>query len=176
MHPIAAVQVEYSLFTRDVEGEVLGAARELGVQVVAYSPLGRGMLTGRYVCISLFFLLGALLTRFALCTDVGGRFRAGRRQTCVPPVSPLLPRSSRHKSKVTETGHYSFSENIPRILELVDAVRRIGAKYDATPGQVALAWLLAQGGDVIPIPGTKSLSVRHLRSIPSHPSIPPLLR
>lgn len=114
-HPIAAVQLEYSLFTRDVvEGAVLDACRELGIGVVAYSPLGRGMLTG-----------GITST-----ADLDGADNRRR-----------WPRFA--------------EENIGHNLALVDAVRAVAADLGCTPGQAALAWLLAQGEDIVPIPGTK---------------------
>ncbi|WP_438293763.1 aldo/keto reductase [Streptomyces sp. HUAS TT7] len=114
-HPIAAVQLEYSLFTRDVvEGAVLDACRELGIAVVAYSPLGRGMLTGS-------------ITSTA---DLDGGDNRRR-----------WPRFA--------------EENFPHNLALVDAVRAVAAELGCTPGQAALAWLLAQGEDIVPIPGTK---------------------
>ncbi|KIP02194.1 hypothetical protein PHLGIDRAFT_112316 [Phlebiopsis gigantea 11061_1 CR5-6] len=119
VHPIAAVQVEYSLFTLDIESaatDVLRTARELGIAVVAYSPLGRGLLTGQYKSLD--------------------DFEAGDFRRSVPMYS---------------------NENFPRILQLVEAVRAIGARYKATAGQVALAWLLAQGEDIIPIPGTRQV-------------------
>jgi aryl-alcohol dehydrogenase-like predicted oxidoreductase len=117
VHPIAAVQSEWSVFSRDIERAVLPACRDLGIGVVPYSPLGRGLLTG------------ALPTEFA-----DDDFRR------------TLPRFQR--------------ENIERNLAAVGVVREIAAAHDATPGQVALAWLLAQGEDVVPIPGTKR--VRYL--------------
>jgi len=119
VHPISAIEVEYSPFTLDIEDESIGllkTARELGVKIVAYSPLGRGLLTGRYKSPD----------------DFGeGDFRK------------LVPRYSK--------------ENFPKILELVDGLKEIGKKYDATAGQISLAWVLAQGEDVIPIPGTTKL-------------------
>jgi aryl-alcohol dehydrogenase-like predicted oxidoreductase len=120
VHPIAAVQLEYSLTTRDVvEGEMLATCRELGVGLVAYSPIGRGLLTG------------AITSAAELAAD---DFRRN------------VPR---------------FSEsNLPRNLALVDAVREVAAEVGATPAQVALAWVLAQGPDIAPIPGTKR--VRYL--------------
>jgi aryl-alcohol dehydrogenase-like predicted oxidoreductase len=120
VHPIAAVQLEYSLFTRDVvEGEMLATCRELDIAVVAYSPLGRGMLTG------------AVSSRDDLTRD-DNRLR--------------WPRFS--------------AENIGPNLELVRAVSELAATIGCTPGQAALAWLLTQGDDIIPIPGTKR--VRYL--------------
>ena len=119
VHPISAVQMEYSLFSRDVEGEMLDTCRELGVSLVAYSPVGRGLLTG------------AITSREQLAPD---DWRAG------------APR---------------FAEgNLDANLRLVDEVRAVAAEIGRTPAQVALAWLLAQGEDILPIPGTKR--VRYL--------------
>jgi len=119
IHPISAVQVEYSPFSLDIEDEKIGllkACRELGVTVVAYSPLGRGMLTGRYKS-----------------TDDLPKDDYRR----------ILPRFS--------------NENFPNILKLVDGIQEVGKRHAATAGQVTLAWLLAQGDDVIPIPGTTQI-------------------
>ena len=115
VHPIAALQSELSLWAREVEAEVLPAVRELGIGFVAYSPLGRGFLTGA----------------FRSAADLPeGDTRAHR-----------FPR---------------FSEaNFQRNLALVDRVVELAARKACTPGQVALAWVLAQGPDVVPIPGTK---------------------
>jgi aryl-alcohol dehydrogenase-like predicted oxidoreductase len=115
VHPISALQSEYSLFTRDPEDEVLPTLRELGIGFVAYSPLGRGFLTGAWKSMD------------DLPED---DTRAGR-----------FPRFS--------------EENFRRNLELADRVREIATEKDATPGQLALAWLLHQGDDIVPIPGTK---------------------
>jgi aryl-alcohol dehydrogenase-like predicted oxidoreductase len=115
VHPVSALQSEYSLFTRDVEDEVLPTTRELGIGFVAYSPLGRGFLTGAWRSI------GDLPENDT---------RAGR-----------FPRFS--------------EENFKKNVELADRVGEIAAEKDATPGQLALAWLLHQGDDVVPIPGTK---------------------
>jgi aryl-alcohol dehydrogenase-like predicted oxidoreductase len=115
VHPISALQTEYSLFTRDPEDEVLPTIRELGIGFVAYSPLGRGFLTGAWRSIE------------DLPED---DTRAGR-----------FPRFS--------------EENFRRNVELAERVREIAAETDATPGQLALAWLLHRGDDVVPIPGTK---------------------
>jgi aryl-alcohol dehydrogenase-like predicted oxidoreductase len=114
VHPIAAVQSEYSLFTRDVEQDVLPAMRELGVGLVAYSPLGRGFLTGS---------IGSL-------ADLGD---ADFRRT-----SPRFAQ-----------------EALDANLALVARVKEVAAAKGVTPGQVALAWVLARGADVVPIPGTK---------------------
>jgi aryl-alcohol dehydrogenase-like predicted oxidoreductase len=115
VYPIAALQSEYSLWTRDVETEILPATRELGVGFVAYSPLGRGFLTGR----------------FRSTSDLPeGDTRASR-----------FPRFA--------------EENLTVNLALVERVTELAARKGCTPGQVALAWVLAQGSDIMPIPGTK---------------------
>ncbi|KAF9057537.1 NADP-dependent oxidoreductase domain-containing protein [Panaeolus papilionaceus] len=119
VHPITAVQVEYSPFFLDIEDERIGllkACRELDIAVVAYSPLGRGMLTGTYK------------SNEAIPAD-------DWRKT--------IPRFN--------------NDNFPNILKLVDDFQEIGKKHNATAGQVALAWLLAQGNDIVPIPGTKKI-------------------
>lgn len=114
VHPIAALQTEYSLWTRDVEPEILPTCRELGVGFVAYSPLGRG------------FLSGTITGTEALADD-------DRRRD-----------------------HPRFAqENIERNVALLEALRAVAAAKGCTSAQVALAWLLAQGEDVVPIPGTK---------------------
>ncbi len=145
IHPIAAIQVEYSPFTLDIEDEKIGlleAARELGVAVVAYSPLGRGLLTGRFVRGSL-----------PLYNDVGLTYLrpVKRSPEDLPKNDPrhMFPRFS--------------AENFPNILKVVDGVQAIATKYGATPGQVTLAWLRAQGDDIIPIPGTTRVAVRRYR-------------
>jgi aryl-alcohol dehydrogenase-like predicted oxidoreductase len=117
VHPIAALQSEWSLWTRDLETAVLPVARELGVGIVPFSPLGRG------------FLTGAIRTPDDFGED---DFRRG------------LPRF---------TGE-AFQAN----LRLVDEVRALAEAKGVTPGQLALAWVLAQGPDVVPIPGTKRRS------------------
>src|SRR5215211_2923400 len=114
-HPLAAVQTEYSLWSRDAEDEILPTLRELGIGFVAYSPLGRG------------FLSGAWKSMEDLPED---DTRSGR-----------FPRFS--------------EENFRQNLELAERVREIAVEKGATPGQLALAWLLAQGDDIVPIPGTK---------------------
>jgi aryl-alcohol dehydrogenase-like predicted oxidoreductase len=114
IHPIAALQTEYSLFCREPEGEILATARELGVGFVAYSPLGRGMLTGAY------------RSPDDLAAD-------DRRR--------LFPRFQ--------------GENFAKNLLLVDAVAEVARRKKTTPAQIALAWVLAQGQDVVPIFGTK---------------------
>src|ERR1700760_672948 len=114
VHPISAVQTEYSLWSRDVEDEVLPALRELGIGLVAYSPLGRGFLTGQ------------ITSPDDLAED---DFR-------------------RHSPRF-------MGANFARSLELVERIKEIAAEQDCTPGQLALAWVMAQGQDVVPIPGTK---------------------
>jgi aryl-alcohol dehydrogenase-like predicted oxidoreductase len=114
VHPIAALQTEWSIFSRDIEDEIVPACRELGVGLVPYSPLGRGLLTGK---------VGSL-------DDLSDDdFRRG------------VPRFQ--------------GENLDHNLALVTVVREIADAHGVTPGQVALAWLAAQGDDVVPIPGTK---------------------
>ena len=114
VHPIAAVQSEYSLFSRDIERSVLPTMRELGIGLVAYSPLGRG------------FLTGAITSLDDLADD---DFRRGN-----PRFTPA-----------------AFDAN----LQLVARVREIADEKTCTAGQLALAWVSAQGQDVVPIPGTK---------------------
>jgi aryl-alcohol dehydrogenase-like predicted oxidoreductase len=114
VHPISAVQTEYSLWSRAVEDDVLPTLRELGIGLVAYSPLGRGFLTGQ------------ITSPDDLAAD---DFRR---------TSPRF-----------------MGENFARNLRLVDRIKEIAAEQDCTPGQLALAWVLAQGDDVVPIPGTK---------------------
>ena len=119
VHPISAVQIEYSPFTIDIESPDIGllkTCRELGVATVAYSPLGRGMLTGAYKSPADF---------------EEGDFRRN------------APRFS--------------EENFPKNLKLVDEINQIAQKKGCTAGQLSLAWLLAQGPDIIPIPGTKKI-------------------
>jgi aryl-alcohol dehydrogenase-like predicted oxidoreductase len=117
VHPVTAVQTEYSLWTRDPEAEVLSLVRELGIGFVAYSPLGRGFLTGQ------------IRSMDQLSAD---DFRANN------------PRFAKG----------NFEEN----LRIVNAVEAVGKEVGATPAQVVLAWLLAQGDDIVPIPGTKHVS------------------
>ena len=116
VHPVTAVQTEYSLWTRDVEAEILPTCRELGIGFVAYSPLGRGFLTGRFQADSQF---------------EDGDFRAS-----LPRFAP---------------------DNAATNAALVDVVRGIAAQKGCTPAQVALAWLLCKGDDIVPIPGTKRI-------------------
>ncbi len=114
VHPIAALQTEYSLWSRDPEDEILPATRELGIAFVAYSPLGRGFLTGQ-------------IKRF----------------------EDFAPDDYRRNSPRFQ------GDNFQKNLELVRRVEAIAKEKSGTPGQLALAWLLAQGQDIIPIPGTK---------------------
>ncbi|KAH8812497.1 NADP-dependent oxidoreductase domain-containing protein [Xylogone sp. PMI_703] len=119
VHPIAAVQVEYSPFAMEIEHpeiDLLRTCRELGVAVIAYSPLGRGLLTGAYRSPDDFD------------KDDFRRF---------------IPRYS--------------AENFPKNLELADTLQKIAEQKACTPGQLALAWLLSQGEDIIPIPGTSRI-------------------
>jgi aryl-alcohol dehydrogenase-like predicted oxidoreductase len=120
VHPITALQTEYSLFTRDIEDEILPTLRELGIGLVPYSPLGRGILTGA-------------IDRSTL--ETGDSRAAGR-----------FPRFE--------------GSALDANLDLVVRVRAIAERVGCTPGQLALAWVLAQGEDVAPIPGTKR--VRYL--------------
>jgi aryl-alcohol dehydrogenase-like predicted oxidoreductase len=113
-HPITALQTEYSLWTRDPEDEVLPTCRELGIGFVAYSPLGRGFLTGR--------------------------FRT---------LDDLPPDDYRRNSPRFQ------GENFQKNLDLVRHVEEIARRKKVTPSQLALAWVLAQGEDIVPIPGTK---------------------
>jgi aryl-alcohol dehydrogenase-like predicted oxidoreductase len=114
VHPITALQTEYSLWTRDPEDQVLPTVRELGIGFVAYSPLGRGFLTGRF------------------------------RQ-----YEDLAPNDFRRRAPRFQ------GDNFQKNLALVDRLQEIAEEKQATPGQLALAWLLAKGGDIVPIPGTK---------------------
>ena len=114
VHPIVAVETEYSLWSRDVENGVLPACRELGVGFMAYAPLGRGFLTAT-----------------------------------IKTLDALLPKDRRRD-------HPRFDpENIKRNANLLKPIEDIAAAKKCTPAQVALAWVLAQGADIVPIPGTK---------------------
>ena len=114
VHPIAALQTEYSLWTRDPEDEILATCRELGIGFVAYSPLGRGFLTGQF-------------QRF----------------------EDLAPDDYRRASPRFQ------GENFQKNLDLLRKVEEIAKEKGCTPSQLALAWVLAQGEDIVPIPGTK---------------------
>jgi aryl-alcohol dehydrogenase-like predicted oxidoreductase len=121
VHPIAALQTEYSLWTRDVEAEILPTCRELGIAFVPYSPLGRGFLTGK-----------------------------------IKSTTDLAESDFRRKM------HPRFQPgNFAKNLQIVGTVEKLALEKGCTPAQLALAWVLAQGTDVIPIPGTKK--VQYLR-------------
>jgi aryl-alcohol dehydrogenase-like predicted oxidoreductase len=116
-HPLTAIESEYSLWTRDMEGEILPLLRELGIGFVPYSPLGRGFLTGSF-----------------------------------QQRDDLIPSDRRH-------AHPRFQEgNFEKNLDLLPPIRAIAQAHGCTMAQVAIAWLLAQGDDVVPIPGTKRRS------------------
>ncbi len=114
VHPISALQTEYSLWSRDPEDEILSTVRELGIGFVAYSPLGRGFLTGQ-----------------------------------LKTIDDLAPDDFRRYSPRFQ------GDNFAKNLERVARVSEIGREKGVTPGQLALAWVLAQGEDIVPIPGTK---------------------
>jgi aryl-alcohol dehydrogenase-like predicted oxidoreductase len=116
VHPIAALQSEYSLWSRDPEDGVLAACRELGISLVAYSPLGRGFLTGQ-------------IQRFEDLDADDYRRNTPRFQ----------------------------GENFQRNLDVVTRIKELATQKNCTPGQLALAWVLAQGEDIVPIPGTKRI-------------------
>ncbi len=117
VQPVAALQTEYSLWSRDLEAEILPLLRELGIGLVPYSPLGHGLLTGQIRSVDDF------------------------------------PDDDWRKTNPRFTG-----ENFTRNLAIVDEVRAIGAEIGATPAQTALAWILAQGDDIAPIPGTRRVA------------------
>ncbi len=114
IHPITALQTEYSLWSREPEEEIIPTTRELGIGFVAYSPLGRGFLTGRF-----------------------------QRPEDIP------------EGDWRRTSPRFQGENFQKNLQLVERVKEIAARRNLTPSQLALAWLLAQGDDIVPIPGTK---------------------
>jgi aryl-alcohol dehydrogenase-like predicted oxidoreductase len=117
VHPIVSVETEYSLWSRDVEKEILPACRDLGIGFMAYAPLGRGFLTAT-----------------------------------MKTLDALLPKDRRRE-------HPRFSpDNIGKNAQLLAPLERVAAARKCTSAQVALAWLLAQGGDIVPIPGTKHRS------------------
>jgi aryl-alcohol dehydrogenase-like predicted oxidoreductase len=117
VHPVTCVETEYSLWSRDVEKEILPACRELGIGFMAYAPLGRGFLTGT-----------------------------------MKTLDALIPKDRRRE-------HPRFSaDNIAKNSELLRPLEGIAAERKAKPAQIALAWLLAQGADIVPIPGTKRRS------------------
>ncbi|KAJ5810446.1 NADP-dependent oxidoreductase domain-containing protein [Penicillium pulvis] len=116
VHPIAALQMEYSPFAMDIEkNDLLQTCRELGVAVVAYSPIGRGLLTGQI--------------------KKSEDFDANDFRRILPKYAP---------------------EHFPKIMELVQGLQKVAEAHGSTPAQVSIAWLLAQGSDIIPIPGTRS--------------------
>ena len=115
VHPISALQTEYSLWSREPEAEILPICRELGIGFVPYSPLGRGFLTGKIR---------------SMDDLLEGDYRASR-----------YPRFQ--------------AENLQQNLELVQRIEEMAAEKGVKPGQLALAWVLAQGEDIVPIPGTK---------------------
>lgn len=117
VHPIAALQSEYSLWERGLEDDILPTLRALGIGLVAYSPLGRGFLTGQ----------------IQKPEDI--------------PADDFRRTDPRYQGE-------NFSKN----LAMVDVVKEIAGAHNAAPGQIALAWVLAQGEDVVPIPGTKRIS------------------
>jgi aryl-alcohol dehydrogenase-like predicted oxidoreductase len=114
VHPITAVQSEYSLWSRDIEDEVIPALRELGIGLVAYSPLGRGFLSGRF-----------------------------------QSIDDLEPDDFRRYSPRFQ------GDNFEKNLELVERITELAAEKEVTPSQLALAWVLGRGEDIVPIPGTK---------------------
>lgn len=114
VHPITALQTEFSLWTRDPEAEILPTVRELGIGFVSYSPLGRGFLTGQ-----------------------------------IKSPADLEPGDYRHNTPRFQ------GDNFKKNLELVDTISAMAAEKHCTPAQLALAWVLAQGDDIVPIPGTK---------------------
>ncbi|KAK7440582.1 Aldo-keto reductase str7 [Stygiomarasmius scandens] len=119
VHPISAIQVEFSPLVLDIEDEklaILKTARELGITIVAYSPLARGLITGQY--------------------KSPDDFEPGDFRLTIPKFQ---------------------KENFPKILDVVERLKAIGAKHNATAGQVTLAWILAQGDDFVIIPGTKKV-------------------
>jgi aryl-alcohol dehydrogenase-like predicted oxidoreductase len=117
VHPITAIQTEYSLWTRDPEQEILPTTRELGIGFVAYSPLGRGFLSGRF-----------------------------------KSVDDLEPNDWRRTNPRFQGE--AFEQN----MRILDKIEEIAQEKGVKPGQLALAWVLAQGTDIVPIPGTKRRS------------------
>jgi aryl-alcohol dehydrogenase-like predicted oxidoreductase len=115
VYPISALQTEYSLFSRDVEAEILPTVRELGVGFVAYSPLGRGILTGSI------------------------------------RTAADLPENDSRSARFPRFA----DENLEQNVQLVRVVEQLASTKGCTPGQLALAWVLARGQDIVPIPGTK---------------------
>jgi len=116
VHPITALQTEYSLWSRDPEDEILPTVRELGIGFVAYSPIGRGFLSGRF-----------------------------------KTIDDLEPTDYRRQSPRFQ------GENFERNLDLVRRIEEIARSKGVTPAQLAIAWVLFQGDDIVPIPGSKSI-------------------
>lgn len=117
VYPLSAVQTEYSLWERGIENEILPTMRSLGIGLVAYSPIGRGFLSGK-----------------------------------ITSIEGFVASDSRRR-------HPRFQgENFTHNMQIVDDVRKIAAKHSVTPAQVALAWLLRRGDDIVPIPGTRHVS------------------
>jgi aryl-alcohol dehydrogenase-like predicted oxidoreductase len=114
VHPLTAVQIEYSLWSRDVESEILPLLRELGIGLVAYAPLGRGFLTGRY---------------------------RARQELAANDFRRTQPRFA--------------EENLRENRRLVDRVERLAARHGVSAAQLAIAWVLHQGEDIVPLAGAK---------------------
>jgi aryl-alcohol dehydrogenase-like predicted oxidoreductase len=132
VHPIAALQTEYSLWTRDPETDVLPTCRQLGIAFVAYSPLGRGFLTGQ-----------------------------------IKSPTDLAPDDWRHNNPRFQ------GDNFQKNLDLVKRIEQIAQKKGCLPSQLALAWVLAQGNDIIPIPGTKRVKYLEQNAAAAHLSLSP---
>jgi aryl-alcohol dehydrogenase-like predicted oxidoreductase len=133
VHPITALQTEYSLWTRDVEKEILPTCRSLGIGFVPYSPLGRGFLTGKYTSLSDF---------------ADGDFR--------------------------KSNHPRFQEeNLKKNLTIVAAIESFAAEKNCTAAQLALAWCLTMGDDIVPIPGTKKMKylLENIKAVDVHLSL-----
>lgn len=118
IHPVSALQIEYSLWTRDIEfNDVLNTCRELGIAIVAYSPLGRGFLTGQ-----------------------------------IKTIDDLAPDDYRRFNPRFQ------GENFKKNLDLVESIKKLAESKGVTPSQIALAYVLSKGDDMIPIPGTRRTS------------------
>lgn len=135
VHPVSALQTEYSLWTRDVEAEILPACEELGVGFVPYSPLGRGFLTGAF--------------------DDSGTFPDG-------DFRANLPRFSGDNARINQS--------------IVEVVHSLAVQKGCTPAQVALAWLLSKGDNIVPIPGTKRIAYLEENSAACDIQLSPALR
>ena len=132
VHPIAALQTEYSLWTRDPETDILPTCRELGISFVAYSPLGRGFLTGQ-----------------------------------IKSPDDLAPDDWRRNNPRFQ------GDNFQKNLDLVNKIEQLAAKKGVLPSQLALAWVLAQGNDIIPIPGTKRPKYLEQNAAAAHVTLSP---